>query len=797
MGYPLVGDIQYGGARVVDKSDPWGASSYSYERLALQCSELEFIDPNIVYKETTKTSSIKGKRLERRIKKLGGDKELALQQLACDKEMELKMLLLRLQRKPTEERADWQQRKSRAALKILQEMSQDPKWADFDYLKEKLKNAAPFLVGTEESTESVDALKDDNSISTEDSIAHEINAEAPEQTVFMEMSDRWNKFRLESAWWSPFLKSYDTSIDNAGKPGSTKGTRQEGTSKLYLSDSTNAQRPPKPHLLPDRVQLSPGDHKYVLMKASHRLEPDVEHWFVKSASPAECGGVFHGNVAKDAREWIEAAGYDVNVTGGGRIDYSPEQRSCLVYGSSNGFGRADHDLAARIIWEEKNISAASRDIGKLQVASPISFSAIRRQFSTHSTPLARTSFRILKDNSTRSLITHQQQRRGILSDAMEKRIEVSVARHHEIMEQLNSGNSSSELGKELSSLAPLVSLCEKRAELQGEEESLRDLLEESQGDSEMIKECQAELEAAAVKLNEIEKRILDAVIPRDSQDADSDAIIEVRAGTGGDEASLFASEIFAAYAKAAKALRWKVSYMNESKTEIGGLRDGTMLISGSATYEPIEGCGILLGPYGAFKYESGVHRVQRVPINDTRIHTSACSVAVLPSISETNTVDAIPSSELRIDTYRASGAGGQHVNTTDSAVRITHLPTGTVVSIQDERSQHQNKAKALRLITARVRDAERQAAERARGDSKSSLMGGGTRTERIRTYNFPNDRVTDHRCKETRFGIDTLMGATTVEQSLAATFFPYLYELERDELLRKLEEEDQKGNPKL
>lgn len=233
-----------------------------------------------------------------------------------------------------------------------------------------------------------------------------------------------------------------------------------------------------------------------------------------------------------------------------------------------------------------------------------------------------------------------------------------------------------------------------------------------------------------------------------------------------------------------------------SKTPLGGVKEAVISIGGSKSYgsygteaddfgDSIEN----LGPYGLFKFESGVHRVQRVPVNDVRIHTSACSVAVLPSQSQdsSDATALLPLSELKIETFRASGAGGQHVNTTDSAVRITHIPTGIVAAIQDERSQHKNKAKALKLVAARVRDRQREEEAKERGEARNSLMGGGDRSERIRTYNFPQDRVTDHRCKQSEHGIAKMLNGG--EYGLVATFAPFMRELHREELMRQLEEE--------
>ena len=192
----------------------------------------------------------------------------------------------------------------------------------------------------------------------------------------------------------------------------------------------------------------------------------------------------------------------------------------------------------------------------------------------------------------------------------------------------------------------------------------------------------------------------------------------------------------------------------------------------------------------AFFLSSGVHRVQRVPVNDTRIHTSACSVAVLPMKQDGGKEgELLPKSELKIDTMRSSGAGGQHVNTTNSAVRITHIPTGITASIQDERSQHKNKAKALKLISARVRDKEREEERRKHGEARSTLLGGGDRSERIRTYNYPQDRVTDHRCKHTTHGISKLLDAGS-EDGLVPTFYPFLQNMVYDEQIAALEDEE-------
>jgi len=391
----------------------------------------------------------------------------------------------------------------------------------------------------------------------------------------------------------------------------------------------------------------------------------------------------------------------------------------------------------------------------------------------------------------------------MFSDALQNRLDQIMQRHEEVMKELNSSGRQSQgnLGKELSSMSRVVALMNQKQALDEEERSIVDLLSEakSASDKDLIQECEAELNRLANEKQALNVLIVDAIVPQDDDDYESDAVIEIRAGTGGDEASLFASELLETYIKTAKDLSWKIEVLSHSTTDIGGVREAAVEVSGYPNYRlPSSEEGdtsndynsLLLGPYGTFKFESGVHRVQRVPVNDSRIHTSACSVAVLPSISNSSNADELlPLSELRIETMRSSGAGGQHVNTTDSAVRITHIPTGITASIQDERSQHKNKDKAMKLVTARVRDRQREEEEQKRGESRSALMGGGDRSERIRTYNYPQDRVTDHRSKVTTHGIEGLLNGGK-EDGLVVTFLPALRMLRREELLKKLEEKN-------
>lgn len=383
-----------------------------------------------------------------------------------------------------------------------------------------------------------------------------------------------------------------------------------------------------------------------------------------------------------------------------------------------------------------------------------------------------------------------------MSAVVERRVENMLERHDEIMQQMSSaGHTSPSLGKELSSLTQVTQLYQERKSLDSEEEDLRELMKEASemGDDDLSKECKDELELLEKNREELDSRIFEAMLPKDEEDYTSDAIIEIRAGTGGDEAALFASELLESYVKTAKALKWKVDVLSETQTDLGGIREASLAISGRPSFRlPDDAGDDLMGAYGVFKYESGGHRVQRVPVNDSRIHTSACSVAVLPSAPDSGDSKAtLPMTELKIETMRSSGAGGQHVNCTDSAVRITHLPTGVTASIQDERSQHKNKEKALKLITARVRDRERAAAEKELGEARSGLMGGGDRSERVRTYNFPQDRITDHRCKHSEHGIASLFNGTA-EGGNVVSFLPLLRGMRRDELMEQFELEGSK-----
>lgn len=256
--------------------------------------------------------------------------------------------------------------------------------------------------------------------------------------------------------------------------------------------------------------------------------------------------------------------------------------------------------------------------------------------------------------------------------------------------------------------------------------------------------AQEEIKTNKTMLEELEARLNILMIPKDPNDANA-AYLEVRAGTGGDEAAIFSGDLFRMYNKYAESKGWRIEVLSENAGEHGGYKEIICRVDGD-------------GVYGRLKFESGAHRVQRVPATESqgRVHTSACTVAILPEVDTDATVEINPA-DLRIDTYRASGAGGQHINKTDSAVRITHIPTGVVVECQDERSQHKNKAKALALLVSRLENAKRQAQETATSEMRRDLVGSGDRSERIRTYNYPQGRMTDHRINLTLYKLDAIM----------------------------------------
>ncbi|MEC8126183.1 MAG: peptide chain release factor 1 [Pseudomonadota bacterium] len=296
--------------------------------------------------------------------------------------------------------------------------------------------------------------------------------------------------------------------------------------------------------------------------------------------------------------------------------------------------------------------------------------------------------------------------------------------------------------QEFSEIEPVVQLVQKYRVLSAELVELESYL--GGDDADMKELADGELPDIRQRLEALDAELQAALIPKDPADSRS-AFVEIRAGTGGDEAALFAGDLSRMYLKFAETQGWKTEVLSESKAELGGYKEVVIKVAGDRVY-------------GRLKFESGAHRVQRVPATESqgRIHTSACTVAVMAE-ADPMTETTIDTKDLRIDTFRASGAGGQHVNKTDSAIRITHLPTGVVVECQDERSQHKNKARALSLLQARLEDAARQEQQVKEASERKSLVGSGDRSERIRTYNFPQGRVTDHRINLTLYRLDEIM----------------------------------------
>ena len=320
------------------------------------------------------------------------------------------------------------------------------------------------------------------------------------------------------------------------------------------------------------------------------------------------------------------------------------------------------------------------------------------------------------------------------------------ARLEELNQLLSSENVTADLSnyrklsREHAEIAPVVELFKSYRATEGDVQAAQSMV----SDPEMKELAETEIREGKQKLSSIEAELQRLLLPRDPND-ERNIFLEVRAGTGGDESALFAGDLFRMYFRYAERHGWRVEVVSQSQGEVGGYKEVIAKIVGQ-------------GAYSRLKFESGGHRVQRVPATETqgRIHTSACTVAVMPEADEIGEIVLNPA-ELRIDTFRASGAGGQHINKTDSAVRVTHLPSGIVVECQDDRSQHKNKAQALSVLAARIKDKqlrERQAKEAA---TRKSLIGSGDRSERIRTYNFPQGRVTDHRINLTLYKIDQIM----------------------------------------
>lgn len=332
-----------------------------------------------------------------------------------------------------------------------------------------------------------------------------------------------------------------------------------------------------------------------------------------------------------------------------------------------------------------------------------------------------------------------------------------VARYDELQALLSSqagGDGFAKMSKEISDLTPIVEaiadLRKARADLADAEAMAAD----AGGDPDLRDLAEDEVRALKERVPELEHQVKLLLLPKDEAD-ERNAILEVRAGTGGEEAALFAGELFRMYERYAAAKGWRFEVMDVNETDLGGVKEAVAMISGRDVFARL-------------KYESGVHRVQRVPETEGggRIHTSAATVAVLPEAQE---VDVhVEEKDLRVDTYRSQGAGGQHVNTTESAVRITHVPTGVVAACQEEKSQHKNRAKAMKMLLAKLYEHQREQADSERAANRRSQVGSGDRSERIRTYNFPQGRVTDHRINLTLYAIDKMMQGEALDEVVDA-----------------------------
>ena len=332
-----------------------------------------------------------------------------------------------------------------------------------------------------------------------------------------------------------------------------------------------------------------------------------------------------------------------------------------------------------------------------------------------------------------------------------------LRRHEEIGARLSRGAGGADyaaLSKEMAELEPIVGAIKGWRAKEAERDSLAEMAEDSSLDPVMRAMARDELTQAAEAAEAMRGALRLSLLPKDAAD-DSNVILEVRAGAGGDEAALFAGDLFRMYAKYAEGRRWKVEVLSMSEGTAGGYKEIVAEIVGR-------------GAFARFKFESGVHRVQRVPATETqgRIHTSAATVAVLPEAQEIDLV--INDADLKIDTMRSSGAGGQHVNKTESAIRITHLPTGIVVAMQEERSQHRNRAKAMAVLRSRILDGQNQKLDAERAEDRRSQVGSGDRSQRIRTYNFPQDRVTDHRINLTLYSLDKIIEGIGLDEIIDA-----------------------------
>ena len=342
--------------------------------------------------------------------------------------------------------------------------------------------------------------------------------------------------------------------------------------------------------------------------------------------------------------------------------------------------------------------------------------------------------------------------------SLEARFDQVIARYEQVGNDLSDVDIGADdrvrLSREYSDLTPVIEAIEKLRSTRNELADLEELVADSASDAEMRELAEAELGELRDALPDMEQKVKLLLLPKDEAD-EKNAMLEIRAGTGGEEAALFAGDLMRMYQRYAEARSWKFELVSLSDTGLGGVKEAVISISGR-------------GVFARLKFESGVHRVQRVPETEAGgpIHTSAATVAVLPEAEEVDV--RIEEKDLRIDVYRASGPGGQSVNTTDSAVRITHLPSGIVVTQQDEKSQHKNKAKALKVLRARIYEAQRQEREAERAADRRGQVGSGDRSERIRTYNFPQGRVTDHRINLTLYKLDKVLAGEALDEVIDA-----------------------------
>lgn len=338
--------------------------------------------------------------------------------------------------------------------------------------------------------------------------------------------------------------------------------------------------------------------------------------------------------------------------------------------------------------------------------------------------------------------------------SLDRKLDQVLGRFQEIEALMSAGTLAAEkfteLSKEYAELTPLVELIRHSKKAKAEMKDLESIMSDPSADKEMKSLAEADFYSLKEQIPEMDKRIQMELLPKDAADA-KNAILEIRAGTGGDEAALFAFDLFNMYKRYAADRGWRFEIMELSESDLGGIRQAVVEVNGQNVFSRL-------------KYESGVHRVQRVPDTEAsgRVHTSAATVAVLPEAEEVDLV--IEEKDLRIDVFRAGGAGGQHVNKTESAVRITHIPTGTVVQQQDEKSQHKNKARAMKILRSRIYETQRQKLATERAADRKEQVGSGDRSERIRTYNYPQGRVTDHRINLTLYKLDRVITGECLDE---------------------------------